>query len=289
MAARISRLAEISPEAQIADDVEIGPFCVIGPHVTIGTGCRLDSHVVIVGKTFIGKRNRFFPHTVIGAEPQDHSYDGTPTSVVIGDDNVFREGVTVNRGSTKEAGCTHIGNHNLLMANCHVAHDCWLYDRVTLVNGVLLGGHVHCESGAVVSGNSVVHHFCTLGRLSFVSGGCRVPQDVPPFMLAAGSDRPKVVGVNVVGLQRQGMEKQTIEELKFAFKLLFRKHKKVTAAREILLDRGDGKLSTELEQLLTFLERQQLGRAGRAREAVRQKRGTLTVVRPELKLNRRAA
>jgi UDP-N-acetylglucosamine acyltransferase len=198
----ISPLAQVDPRAEIADDVSIGPFCIVGPEVRLGTGCCLDSHVVIVGHTTIGCHNRFFPHCVIGAEPQDYSYTGAPTQLLIGDGNMFREGVTVNRGAEKEDGVTRIGNRNMLMSNAHVAHNCCIHDQVVLVNGVLLGGHVHVHDGAIVSGNAVVHHFATLGTLSFVSGGCRVPTDIPPYMLAAGSDDPRIVAVNLVGMQR---------------------------------------------------------------------------------------
>ncbi len=289
MAARISPLSDVHPAARLADDVVIGPFCVVGPEVELGPGCRLDSHVTLVGRTKVGANNRFFPKCVVGAEPQDVTYDGTPTSLVIGDGNVFREGVTVNRGSTKEDGCTRIGNDNLFLANCHVAHDCRIGDRVILVNGVLLGGHVHVHDGAIVSGNTVVHHFCTLGRLCFVSGGCRVPQDVPPFTLAVGSDRPKIAGVNVVGLQRHGMSHGTIAAIKFAYKLLFRRHKKVADARRILAERLDGVLLWEVEELFSFVERQQAGRSGRAREAGRSSGSNRPSKRQQPKLDRRAA
>jgi len=151
---------------------------VVGPDVVLGDGCRLDSHVVISGHTSVGCNNRFFPHAVIGAEPQDYSYTGSPTRVLIGDDNVFREGVTVNRGAEKEDHVTRIGHRNLLMANSHVAHNCHIHDGVVLVNGVLLGGHVHVHDGAIISGNAVVHHFATLGTLAFVggtAGACAIP------------------------------------------------------------------------------------------------------------------
>src|SRR5579872_5064081 len=192
MAGYISPLAQVDPQAELGDDVYVGPFCLVGPDVRIGDRCQLDSHVVITGNSTIGADNRFFPHCVIGAEPQDYSYTGLPTRVEIGEGNTFREGVTVNRAAEKEDFVTRIGNSNLLMANCHVAHNCRLYDHVVLVNGVLLGGHVHVHDWAIVSGNTVVHHFATLGTISFVGGGCRVPTDVPPYMLAAGSDDPAI-------------------------------------------------------------------------------------------------
>ncbi|MSR57344.1 MAG: acyl-ACP--UDP-N-acetylglucosamine O-acyltransferase [Planctomycetaceae bacterium] len=269
MAVHISPLAQVDSRAELGHGVSIGPFCVVGPHVRLGDGCRLDSHVVMVGATDIGDNNRFFPHCVIGAEPQDYSYTGAPTRVEIGSDNTFREGVTVNRGAEKEDRVTRIGNRNLLMANCHVAHNCHVYDQVVLVNGVLLGGHVHVHDGAIVSGNAVVHHFATLGTLSFVSGGCRVPNDIAPYMLAAGSDNPRILSVNVVGMQRRGISAATIAVIRQAHRLLYREHKKLEEARQILSAERADCIPIELMRLLDFIERQQQGRQGRQGEARR--------------------
>lgn len=266
----ISPSAQIDPKAEIGSNVHIGPFCVLGPHVVLGDDCHLDSHVTLVGHTRIGARNRFWPNTVIGAEPQDYSYrTGAPTQVLIGDGNQFREGVTVNRGAEKEDGCTRIGNNNLLMANAHVAHNCRIYDNAMLVNGVLLGGHVHVHDRAIVSGNSVVHHFATIGRLAFVSGGCRVPTDVPPFMLTAGSDNPEIKTVNVIGMRRAGISEETIGIIRRAQRLLYREHKSLADARahfdqEIGTDWPD-----ELLLLFKAIEEQRAGKMGRAREAAR--------------------
>ena len=269
MTTNISPLAHVDPRAEFAEDVCIGPFCSVGPDVRIGNRTVLESHVVIKGRTTIGERNRFFPHTVIGGEPQDISYRESDTSVIIGNDNIFREGVTVNRGAEKEDHVTRINNCNMLMANSHVAHNCHIFDNVILVNGVLLGGHVHVHDGAIVSGNSVVHHFSTLGALSFVSGGCRVPHDVPPFMLAAGSDKPTIRTINSVGMRRFGIAEETIGLVKTAFRMLFRQNKSLGAARSALSKECDGLLPLELTRLLDFVERQRKGKLGRAREAVR--------------------
>lgn len=269
MAVHISPLAQVDPRAELGHGVSVGPFCVVGPHVRLGDGCRLDSHVVMVGSTSIGENNRFFPHCVIGAEPQDYSYTGAPTRVEIGNDNTFREGVTVNRGAEKEDHVTRIGHRNLLMANCHVAHNCHVHDQVVLVNGVLLGGHVHVHDGAIISGNAVVHHFATLGTLSFVSGGCRVPNDIPPYMLAAGSDNPRILSVNVVGMQRRGISASTIGVIRQAHKLLFREHKPLEEARQLVSEELAGCLPIELMRLFDFVERQRQGKQGRQGEARR--------------------
>jgi UDP-N-acetylglucosamine acyltransferase len=280
MAIHVSPLAQVDPRAEFGDDVHIGPFCVVGPNVRLGSGCRLDSHVVIVGHTEVGCNNRFFPNSVIGAEPQDYSYTGSPTRLFIGNENIFREGVTVNRGAEKEDRVTQIGHRNLLMANCHVAHNCCIHDGVVLVNGVLLGGHVHVHDGAIISGNAVVHHFATLGTLSFVSGGCRVPSDIPPYMLAAGSDDPRIVSVNIVGMQRRGISADAINVIRQAHRLLYREHRQLEQVREEFSATLAGCIPIELMRLLDFVERQQAGRQGRQGEARRDKPAEPTATAP---------
>ena len=272
MPAQISPLSQVDPRARLADDVEIGPFCIVGPHVTLGEGCRLEGQVTLTGHTTIGARNHFFPATVVGGPPQDLGYSGSATRVEIGDDNVFREGVTINRGADKEDGLTRIGDRNYLMANSHVGHNCHIFNNVTLCNGVLLAGHVHVHDFAIVSGNSVVHQFATLGTGSFVSGGCRAPQDVPPYMLSAGSDKPEIVAINVVGMRRRGVSENSIRLVKQAFKLLFRRHVKLDDARATLIEQSAGALPIELVTLLKFVEWSAQGKNGRGREAIRDHR-----------------
>lgn len=265
----ISPLSVVDPRASIGRDVTIGPFCLIGPHVVIGDDCILDSHVTLTGHTTIGSGNRFWPNVVIGAEPQDKDYTGSGTTVVIGNNNQFREGVTVNRGADKEDGCTRIGDRNLLMSNAHVAHNCHVHNDTILVNGVLLGGHVHVRDRAIVSGNSVVHHFSTIGEVAFVSGGCRVPNDVPPFMIWAGSDDPGVRTINLVGMKRAGHSSAAIARVKLAYRMLYREHKTVEAVTEHFHSEHGPELPGELQTLLGALEAQRRGKMGRAREAVR--------------------
>ena len=271
MARNISHMSQIDPRAEIGDDVEIGPFCVVGPYVKLGNGCKLDSHVSLIGHTSIGERNRFSAGAVIGGEPQDIGYSGSATRVEIGDDNLFREGVTVNRGADKEDGVTRIGHRNFLMANTHVAHNCHVFSNVILCNGSLLGGHVHVQDYAIVSGNSVVHHFATLGTGCFIAGGCRAPQDVPPYMLAAGSDKPEIITVNVVGMRRRGISEHAIALVRQAHKLLFREHMKLDEARDLFMEKTEGVLPIELMTLLNFCEQSSKGKNGRAREVVRAK------------------
>ena len=269
MPTRISELAQVDPEAQLGANVQIGPFCRLDAGVVIGDDSVLESHVVLTGKTELGTDNYCHPNVVIGGLPQDLSYTEGETRIVIGDKNVFREGVTVNRGANKEDGVTRIGSSNLLMSNSHVAHNCHLRDNIILVNGVLLGGHVHVHNGAIVSGNSVVHHFSTLGTLSFVSGGCRVPHDIAPFMLAAGSDNPTVKTVNIIGLRRNGVSEPTISTIKQTHRLLYRQNRPLIEVRAALEADRSEPLPAEVEHLLQFVANQQKGRLGRAREAVR--------------------
>ena len=274
MPTTISPLAHVDPQAAIGVDVTIGPFCLIGPDVVIGDGTRLDSHVTMTGNTVVGRRNRFWPNAVIGAEPQDKSYVDGRTGVVIGDDNQFREGVTVNRGAEKEDGITRIGDRNLLMSNAHVAHNCRVFNDTILVNGVLLGGHVHVQDRAIISGNSAVHHFTTVGRLAFVGGCSKVVRDVPPFMLSNGNDKHEISTINLVGLQRAGIDKEGIAQVKQAYRVLFRENKRVADARSQFLSELNGELTPELAELFEFLEAQSRGRMGRAREVVREQKFT---------------
>jgi UDP-N-acetylglucosamine acyltransferase len=271
MATTISPLSDVHPSAHVGDNVQIGPFCVVGPKVILGEGCILDSHVAIVGNTTIGRGNRFWPGSVIGGEPQDKSYVAGETQVVIGDNNQFREGVTVHRGAEKEDGVTRIGNSNLLMSNAHVAHNCHVYNDTIIVNGVLLGGHVHVHDRAVISGNSVVHHFTSVGTCAFIGGGSRATVDVPPYMLAFGSERILVKNINLVGMQRAGISPTSIATVKLAYRLLFRQMRPLREVRETLANQLNGIIPIELAHLLDFLGLQEQGKNGRQREAVRMK------------------
>lgn len=255
--------AVVESGARLAAGVRIGPYCIVSAGAVIGRGTVLENHVTIMGTVRIGERNRIFPNCVIGGEPQDVSYRGTATSVEIGDDNVIREGVTINRGSEKEAGVTAIGNANFLMAACHVAHDCRIGDHVIIANGTLLGGHVRILSRASLSGAVAVHHWATIGGWSFVAGLSRVLHDVPPFMLCEGAPaRPRCI--NVVALKRGGFDSPTIDAIAEAHRLLYRAKVGLEPAREIL--RSQNMLGPQVIDLLEFFGHQQDGRHGRARE-----------------------
>ena len=263
MATNISNQAAVDPRAQIGDDVEIGPFCMVGPDVTIGDGCRLMNNVTLTGRVTVGENNQFFPGVVIGAAPQDLSYQGGDTSVQIGDQNVFREGVTVNRGTEKEEGLTTVGSHCYFMACAHIAHDCRVGSWVVMANATLLGGHVHVHDHATFSGGAAVHHFASVGSYSFVSGLSRVLHDVPPYMLVDGVPaRPRCI--NVVALKRNDFTSEDIKALSEAHRVLYRAKVGLDHAREIL--RANGNLIPSVNHLLSFVQTQQEGRHGRARE-----------------------
>ena len=270
MATYISPLAYVDPRAQLGEDVHIGPFCFIGPEVRLGANCRLESHVTLIGWTTIGERNRFSQNCVIGGEPQDKSYaPGAPTQVVIGDDNQFREGVTVNRGAEKEDGITRIDHRNLLMSNAHVAHNCHVFSDITIVNGVLLGGHVHVHDRVIISGNSAVHHFSSIGTLAFVGGCTKVVVDVPPYMLYDGGSQAEIRTLNLVGMQRAGIGAHAITSIKRAYKLLIREHKPMDEVRSLMSEELNGAIPLELGELFGFLDYQRQGKMGRGREVVR--------------------
>ncbi len=213
--------AIIDSKAKIADDVTIGPFSVIGPNVEIGEGTEIASHVVIEGHTKIGKNNRIFQYASIGGEPQSIAYKGEPTEVVIGDNNIFREFVTVNRGTVIDEGITSIGNDNFLMAYVHIAHDCRLGNNTIFANCASLAGHVHVGDFVIMGGFSLVHQFCRVGAHCITGIGAVCIQDVPPYTLAAGN-KAVTHGINIKGLRRREFQKTDIAELKKAYKLIYR-------------------------------------------------------------------
>lgn len=263
---QIDQFAIIDSTAEIADDVVVGPFCVIGPRAKIGSGTILENNVTICANVTIGENNHFHPGVVIGGEPQDVSYQGTETQTFIGDSNVLREGVTVNRASEKEDGITSIGDHCYIMACGHVAHDCKVGSHVKMANATLLGGHVHVHDHANLSGGVAVHHFTTIGSFSFVGGLSRVIHDVPPYMLADGSPaRPRCI--NIVALKRNDFEKEQISALADAHRLMYRAKVGMEHARKIL--RANTPLLPCVEDLLDFVQTQQNGHHGRGRDSRR--------------------
>jgi len=248
--ARIHETAVVHPLALLAEDVVVGPYCVIGDEVDVGPGCELASHVRIDGPITIGARNRFFHGAAVGGIPQDLKFAGARSHVHVGDDNVFREFVTVNR-ATHEGGETVIGNSNLFMAYVHVAHDCIIHDHVILANSVNLAGHVEVDDYAIVGGITPVHQFVRIGRYAIVGGGSRVPKDMPPFLKAAGNPL-RVVGLNTVGLERHGFAADVRKALKDAYRTLYRSGLNVTQAVRRIREQHAG--CSQVEHLLAFVE-----------------------------------
>jgi len=270
MQPKISPMSQVHPSAFIGQDVTIGPFCVVGPDVVIGDGTQLESHCSILGHTVVGSGNRFGHGCAIGGEPQDVQYSGAPTRLIMGNNNYCREGVTIHRGAEKEDHTTRIGSLNLLMVHAHVGHNCHVHDHTTLVNDVLLGGHVHVHDHAIVSGGTAVHQFCSIGTMAFVGGQSTVRQDVPPCMFGdGGNDDFRIVKINDVGMRRSGSSEETIQLMKRAHRMLFRKREKLIDVRTSIEQELNGPLPYELRNLFEFIERQQSGKAGRYRESFR--------------------
>ena len=211
--------AIIHPGAELAAGVRVGPYSVIGEGVRLGEGCVLHNNVTLTGPAVIGARNTFFTGACIGGVTQDLKYTGEPTYLEIGDDNVFRECTTVNRGTLPGAK-TVIGNHNLFLSYCHIAHDCTVGNHVIFSNNGTLAGHVVVEDHVILGGLTAVHQFCRLGKHAITGGCSKIVQDVPPFMIVDGNPAA-VRGVNIVGLQRHGFDESAIRPLKEAYKTLF--------------------------------------------------------------------
>ena len=213
--------AIVDPSARIAEDVEIGPWTWIGPDVEIDSGTVILSHVVVKGPTRIGKNNKIFQFASVGEECQDKKYRGEPTRLIIGDNNIIRENCTIHRGTAQDQGETRIGSGNLLMAYVHVAHDCVVGDNTILANNATLGGHVHIGDWVILGGGTMVHQFCRIGAHAMSAGGSIVLRDIPAYVMASGqSAEPH--GLNVEGLKRRGFSAAVVQELKRAYKVLYR-------------------------------------------------------------------
>ena len=248
----IHATAIVHPKAELAEDVVIGPFCVIGEHVKVGGGTRLLSHVSVDGWTDIGERCEVYPFVSIGAPPQHLHYKGEPTRVVIGNHNILREYVTVNRATAQGGGETTIGDHNFLMAYVHVAHDCHLGSHLILANAATLAGHITIGDHAILGGLSGIHQYVRIGAYSMVGGCSALGQDVPPFMRAAGGYRARMYGLNSIGLKRHGFSSERIVALKRAYDLLFRSGHRMAQAMK--LAKESFKENQDVVQVLTFME-----------------------------------
>ncbi|HVR15769.1 MAG TPA: acyl-ACP--UDP-N-acetylglucosamine O-acyltransferase [Candidatus Limnocylindrales bacterium] len=217
---RVHPTAIVDARAEIDGDVQIGPYCVIGAGVRIGKGCRVHSHAVITGRTTLGEGNVVFPFATIGDTPQDLKYKGEPSELLIGNRNTIREYVSLNPGTTGGGMVTRVGDQNLLMMQCHIAHDCLLGDRNVVANGATLGGHVVIEDFVIVGGLVGIHQFVRIGTGAILGAGSMVSKDVPPYCNATG-DRAKLHGLNLEGLKRRGFDKTVIALLRKAYRIVF--------------------------------------------------------------------
>lgn len=217
----IDSQAFVHPDAKIGNNVSIGPWSYIGPQVEIGDNCQINSHVVIKGPTRIGKGNKIFQFSSVGEECQDKKYDDEPTELIIGDNNVIREGCTIHRGTIQDEGITRIGSGNLLMAYVHVAHDCVVGDHCIFANNATLAGHVEVGDHAILGGMVGVHQFVKIGAHAFIGATSFLNQDVPPYVIAAGQPAaPR--GVNTEGLKRRGFDKEAVLNIRRSFKTLYK-------------------------------------------------------------------
>ena len=245
--------AIVDSKAELAPSVIVGPYSIVEAGVKIGANCRIGPHCHLLGNTVLGKENIVHAGCVLGDEPQDLSYRGAPTSLVIGDGNRFREHVTIHRG-TKEGTATEIGNHNYFMAHSHVAHNCRIHNHVIAVNSVLLGGYVEIEDRAFLGGGAVVHQFCRVGTLAILRGLSRISKDVPPFCMAVENN--ELVGLNVVGLRRAGFSLSQRTKLKEAYTILFRSNLNTSQALEQIESTS---ITLEVQHLIQFIRNSKRG------------------------------
>ena len=252
----ISPHAIIDPSAKLGKDVHIGPFSVIGADVTIGDNTWIGPHVVVRGVTTIGQNNKIFQFASIGEDCQDKKYQGEPTELHIGDNNIFREGASVHRGTSQGGSVTRIGNDNLFMINAHVAHDCIIGNNVVFANNATLAGHVSVDDYASLGGLVGVHQFCSIGAYSFAAGGTIIYKDVLPFTKISGYPA-KTFGLNTVGLERNGFSSTDLEWLNKAYKVIFRSSATVKDALATLASMVDA--CPAVAKLIEFLQQSTRG------------------------------
>lgn len=250
----IDERALVDTGAEIAEGVEVGPFSVIGPDVSIDSGTWIGPHVVITGPTHIGRDNRIFPFSVIGAECQDKKYAGEPTRLEIGDRNVIREYCSLHRGTVQDGGVTRVGSDNWIMSYVHVAHDCRVGDNTIFANAASLAGHVTVENNVILGGFTLVHQFCRVGTYSFTAMGSVINRDVPPYVMVGGPvSAPR--GINIEGLRRRGFSADRIRVIKKAYKVIYKSGLKLDEAREELTSMAEE--HDDVRPLVEFLSKSQ--------------------------------
>src|SRR5712692_852367 len=253
---KIHETALVDPGAELDLDVEVGPYCIVGPKVKIGKGTRIKSHVVIEGNTSLGEGNIIFQFATIGSVPQDLKYKGEDSQLIIGHHNTIREFVSLNLGTPGGRMVTRVGDHNLLMMYCHIAHDCILGNYNIIANGAALGGHVVIEDYVIVGGLVGIHQFVKVGTGVILGAGSMVVKDVAPYCNATG-DRGRLRGLNLEGLKRRGFSKIQIEALKRAYRTIFRSSLRTKEA--LAKVRQENPRSPEIERLVGFIENSQRG------------------------------
>lgn len=256
MPAEIHKTAIISPKAEIAETVSIGPFCMVGEGAVIKKGSKLISNVIIEGNTEIGEHCIIYPFATIGLPPQDLKYKNEKTGVRIGKRNIIREYTSIHRASVGGDGFTEIGDANFIMGYVHIAHDCKIGSSVAMANAATLAGHVVVEDFAFVGGVVAIHQFTRIGAYSMVGGFSGIGQDIPPFTMASGA-RAKLYGLNVIGLKRHGFSDESINNLKKAYKILFREKRTLKdALKKIKSELSD---TAEVMRLVEFIEKNKRG------------------------------
>lgn len=254
---KIDAQAAVSPDAKIGAGVEVGAFAVVEADVELGDGCVVHPHAVIKGPSKFGVRNVFHPFCVIGGDPQDYTFRGEHVELAAGDGNIFREHVTVNRGTKKGGGITRLGNDNYFLAYSHVGHDCQVGNNTLFVNGATLAGHVTVQDFVTLGAFSPVHQFCRLGRYAYIGACTVITQDVLPFSLIVTERETKCFGPNTIGLERKGFSPERIQALQRAFRLLLRSKKNTSQAleemRKTLADSGD------VQEMIAFAEKAERG------------------------------
>jgi len=253
----INPTAIVHAKANVPVSCEIGPYCVIGPDVELGERCHLLSHVAMEGPTKIGADNRFYPFCSIGLPPQDISYKGEPTRLEIGDHNVIREYVTINRATTKAGGVTRVGSHNLIMAYTHIAHDCQIGNHIIMANAATLGGHVVVEDWATVGALCPIHHFVRIGKYSFIGGGTTVTRDVLPFSKTSAERGTHAYGLNAIGLERRGFTKERIRKIHHAYHVLLASKLNTSQALDKL--KAETERGEDVDELIRFIEESERG------------------------------
>jgi UDP-N-acetylglucosamine acyltransferase len=253
--AQVHPTAVVDPKAEIGPGTVIGPYCIVQAGVVLGAECWLQNHVTLCGPMVAGARNKFYAYSSIGQQTQDLKYAGEPTYLEIGDENTFREFVTINR-STTAAGKTRIGHRGNYLAYSHIGHDCTVGDAVVFSNNGTLAGHVQVGDHAIMGGLTAVHQFCRLGRYAITGGCSKIVQDVPPFMIADGNPA-KVRGINIVGLERSGFPPETIKTIKEAFRLIYRSKFNTRQALEAI--QQELPATPEITQIIEFIQTSERG------------------------------